>query len=262
MINQELQKLINKANRSVSSMLTKYANSNDPKEVKKAQTLAYWFSDYCRLIKKEDTFNSARTLRYKRGDVLQVHLGFNIGSEEGGLHYVVVISNNTPASSDILTVIPLTSKKPNYKENKYNIDLGDTIYSKLDTKYTIAEQTVSNQISDISHQIADLQANIEKFLSTNNTDNTEQLTSMLKEFANKSSHLIILQSDYEAIKKNLTEISHMKTGSIALVGQITTISKVRIYNPVTKDASLHGIKIDPSQMDLIDNKIKELFTKI
>lgn len=61
--------------------------------------------------KKEETFIPAKSKKYKRGDILQAHLGFNIGCEEGGLHYVVAINNDIPASSDIITVIPLTSKK-------------------------------------------------------------------------------------------------------------------------------------------------------
>lgn len=53
----------------------------------------------------------------------------------------------------------------------------------------------------------------------------------------------------------------MKSGSIALVSQITTISKVRIYNPVTKRSTLHGIRLSAESMDKLDEKIKELYTK-
>ena len=48
---------------------------------------------------------------------------------------------------------------------------------------------------------------------------------------------------------------------IALVSQITTISKVRIYNPITKHCTLHGIRLSNENMDELDNKIKELYTK-
>lgn len=52
----------------------------------------------------------------------------------------------------------------------------------------------------------------------------------------------------------------MKEGSIALVGQISTISKIRIYNPAKQNDSLKGIKLRPEQLDLLDAKIIELYT--
>ena len=71
----------------------------------------------------------------------------------------------------------------------------------------------------------------------------------------------LLQQDITTIQKMQKELEHMKSGSIALVGQITTISKIRIYNPKNTHESLHGIKLSDSEMDLIDNKIIELYTK-
>ena len=52
----------------------------------------------------------------------------------------------------------------------------------------------------------------------------------------------------------------MKAGTIALVGQITTISKYRIYDPLSTKNALHGIRVSDATLDLIDSKIKELFT--
>ena len=53
----------------------------------------------------------------------------------------------------------------------------------------------------------------------------------------------------------------MKKGSIALVHQITTISKQRIYNPKTSKDILSNVKVSDTTLDLIDSKIKELFLK-
>lgn len=71
----------------------------------------------------------------------------------------------------------------------------------------------------------------------------------------------ILQKDIITLQKVQDELEHMKSGSIALVGQLTTISKIRIYNPKNTHEALHGIKLSDSEMDLIDNKIIELYTK-
>ena len=55
------------------------------------------------------------------------------------------------------------------------------------------------------------------------------------------------------------EISKMKTGSVALVNQITTISKIRIYNPLHSKDVLGNIKVSNEILDAIDDKIKELY---
>lgn len=53
----------------------------------------------------------------------------------------------------------------------------------------------------------------------------------------------------------------MKSGSIALVGQIKTISKIRIYDPKTNDDVLSKIKLSSETLDKIDDEIKNLFLK-
>lgn len=52
----------------------------------------------------------------------------------------------------------------------------------------------------------------------------------------------------------------MKKGSIAIVNQITTVSKMRIYDPKTSSGVLAGITLSQEQMNKINDKIKELYT--
>ena len=58
----------------------------------------------------------------------------------------------------------------------------------------------------------------------------------------------------------MKEIQKMKNGSIALIGQITTVSKIRIYDPKSKYDVLHGIKMPDDILDTIDDKIRQLYT--
>lgn len=53
----------------------------------------------------------------------------------------------------------------------------------------------------------------------------------------------------------------MKKGSIALLNQITTISKQRIYYPKTSKDLLAGLHLSNSSLDLLDKKMMQLFTK-
>ncbi len=78
---------------------------------KKADLLCYWLSDYIRFISRENEFSPKKMKKYKRGDIIKVHLGFRIGSEEGGLHYAVVMDTDNALSAPTLTVVPLTSVK-------------------------------------------------------------------------------------------------------------------------------------------------------
>ena len=51
----------------------------------------------------------------------------------------------------------------------------------------------------------------------------------------------------------------MKEGSVALVNQITTISKIRIFDPRNLKGVLAGISLSEKNMEKINNKIKELY---
>lgn len=58
-----------------------------------------------------------------------------------------------------------------------------------------------------------------------------------------------------------SEIHKMKTGSIALVNQITTISKIRIYDPMYPLDTLSGIRLSDESLDKLDTQIRALYTK-
>ncbi len=46
---------------------------------------------------------------------------------------------------------------------------------------------------------------------------------------------------------------------MAVVNQITTVSKQRIYTPKRSEDFLYGISLSPAAMDKINEKIKELY---
>ena len=61
------------------------------------------------------------------------------------------------------------------------------------------------------------------------------------------------------VNYSVEELQKMKHGSIAKIDQITTVSKIRIFN--TKNNILLGITATDRTLDLIDSKIKKLYTK-
>ncbi len=210
----------------LASLLTYHIENNN---FKKANLLSYWFEDFAKYNLAEETFNPKLLKKYKRGSIIKANLGFNVGNEEGGLHYCIVIDKSNALSSGTLTVIPLTSIKENKKYNSTTLNLGDEIYLNLKKICDNMSQKLSKEYEDIWKLP---------------TEKVEQFN-----------------IDFKYIKKVEKEISKMKKGSIALVSQINTISKQRIYDPKTSSDILANLRVSNNTLDLIDSKIKELFIK-
>lgn len=210
-------------------LLDKYISN--PETIDKADKLSYWLEDYCRLLDFEDNFRPNLLKSYSRGDILKVNLGYNIGNEEGGLHYCVVIDKKNSMYSGVITVVPLTSDKG--KETHFSeVNIGNEIYSSFQEKY-------NSLMLELSHKV-----NTFDVEGKSSEDEFERAVSQLK-----------------LINKINDEMSKMKKGSIALVSQITTISKQRIYDPQRTGDILSSIHISDASLDLINNKMKQLFIK-
>ena len=232
----------------------------DSLDEKKGTILAYWVNDYVKFLSKEATFDPKNLIRYKRGSIVKVHLGYRIGSEEGGLHYAVVIDVNNSLSSSTATVIPLTSVKP-------GTDIGRLHTSKIflyDELFKLLQQKINDEIADALA----LRDNLLESIS----DATQRITGeMGDEKAQAEMQRIVidgiikradqLNAKIAHCEKLQNEILKMKRGSIALVGQITTVSKIRIYDPLYPSDALANIRLSDATMDRLDQKVKELFTK-
>lgn len=237
-------------------LLNDYLDScifDDAKHLKKANLIAYWLKDYVRYIEKEEQFSSEKLKKYNRGDIIKVNLGFNIGNEEGGLHYCVVLDIINAKKHSTLTVIPLTSQKENKVVPKSAVLLGTEIYDKLSIKNNALKENANKKIKKYINELK-----IISMLPENNED--EKIIKRVKS-NNINKEIELLNNDIELINKIEQEISQMKNGSIALINQITTISKQRIYNPKSDMDVLAGIRISNNSLDLIDSKIHELFVK-
>lgn len=206
----------------ISAMLNRYSGT------KREYLLSSWLSEYTQYIKQEETFKPQFLKRYKRGEIIKVNLGYRIGCEEGGPHYAIVMDKENSMYSDTVLVLPLSSKKSTTKINKYTLDLGNEIYDKLHQKYL---DKFSKIIKDVSTKL-------------NEDDNSITIS--------------VLLDTSEADKVQL-EINSMKEGSIALISQITTISKIRIIKPLRTTDALSDICVSAETLDIIDARIKELY---
>lgn len=228
----------------IDSYLESLIQSEDYRMQSKADKLCYWLNDWTRFLDFESRFNATSLKRYKRGEIIKVHLGFNVGSEEGGLHYAVVVENDNPKSSPVLTIVPLTSVKPDADTDNMrngNVYLGNELYYNLILK-----------ISTVSKQLLQERESLQDLLDHNPSDETIMVINKKQKE---------LYQELLFLEQMRTESKKMKIGSIALTNQITTISKIRIYDPKTDHNILSGIKLSPYNMDLIDQEIIKKYTK-
>lgn len=240
------------------SELREYMNSLPEK---KGIILAYWLKDYTRFLKKEASFDPMQLVRYKRGSIVKVHLGYRVGSEQGGLHYAVVIDVDNAKSSPTSTIIPLTSVKP-------TTDLEHLHPSRLYIGNEIFE-LLRNKVLEEIDEASKVQIGLMKRIEENNSDTIDILAEGARSKLTEkrlvtealSRELDALNRKISHCKKMGAEIQKMKPGSIALVGQITTISKIRIYDPLYPSDTLSNIHLSAETMDKLDDKLRELFTR-
>ena len=218
----------------LKDFLYNLVNQNIRQLKKKADLICYWIKDWINYLSYEDIFKTKTHHKYKRGSILNVNFGFNIGSELGGLHLAIVIDKNDSIKKSMLTIIPLTSVKEHTdisKLNKDKLPLGVIINKLIITK-------VANESNENLSQI-------KKYDEDNGS--YEELLKLLKE--------------HDIISGHIDQLLKMKLGSIAHVGQIKSISKLRIVSPTRKNDLLDNIILPDKTLDIIDNKILELFLK-
>jgi len=74
----------------LSAYIDSLIESGDPKLLSKSDKLSFWLKDWASFLDFESTFSPSSLRRYKRGEIVKAHLGFNVGSEEGG--FIIVLS--------------------------------------------------------------------------------------------------------------------------------------------------------------------------
>lgn len=213
--------------------IEKYLDEVLNEDQKRCAGITYWLNNYNNYLKFEKRFNPNRLPVYKYGSVIDVNLGFNIGDEFGGKHYCVVLNKHDNKKNQLLTVIPLSSMKPGMKKSKLNkseVYLGSSLYEILLTKI----RTEINLYRKIL-------VSEEEFLKISLDDREK------------------LEQNIERSEKRLNKIEKLKPGSYARCSQITTISKMRIFDPKNLNDALIDIQLPKDNMKDISEKIQKLY---
>ena len=125
-------------------------------------------------------------------------------------------------------MIPLTSKKTNKTYLNSSVNLGKELYNILKCNLAKENDKLNNLLKELE-KLDDIPENIQ--------------------------NVIKIKQKY--IDKMNKEISKMKQDSIALINQITTISKQRLFD----DIILRKVHLSSNSLDLIDTHIVKYFTK-
>lgn len=209
---------------------------------KKAALLYYWLRDYKNYIKNEDTFSPKYYPEFQRGNIVNLNLGFNLGSELGGLHYGIVLQNSNRRNPN-LVIIPLSSLKKSKDPLRLRLSevyLGEELYFKVQTKFESLKVSILSETNLLKEAVDHISSEEDK----------QKFFSKLDDLGLKAQLLL----------KTKNKLSVLKHGSVAIVNQIRTVSKMRILDPTDQYDILYGLKLSNASLDSIDKKIIELFT--
>lgn len=245
MTNDELQELIDRNITYCKNTLEEFSTSGNGKMRKKAMLIAYWIKDYFKMIRKENDTNFRSLPKYKRGQVLSVNFGFRVGNELGGRHFAIVLDNHNNINSNIITVLPLTSKKEHTKLGRFNYELEFDLEKLYNERFEKLLDQNNRRISELMKRINAIDENPDNYCK-------DDLIPIKRDFLRVTESI----KNMDSIKNN---ISNLKSGSIVNISQITTISKQRILNPKQSSDGLTGIRIKETDLDNINKKLKELF---
>lgn len=238
---EDLKRLVDSSLNELTEFTTELqTNEKNNSNLKRAMLLAYWIKDYVNLLRAEKNFDPTRMLRYKRGDIISVNFGFRIGSELGGRHFAIVLDNHNSQKSPIITVAPLTSLKEKYKDSCFTYLLKKGLYE-------LQEEKFKNLVASCNQTLAEL-----SIYTNKDVISEEDMEIFTKKVASVNRKI-----EEARILKN--ELLKLKTGSIIEIGQITTISKLRILNPKFPSDTLNKIRVAPDDLDEINKKIEYLY---
>lgn len=218
-----------------------YMNTLIRTKYKNAALLTYWLRDYLRYLKAESTFNPRFNMKYKRGQIVYVNFGYRIGSELGGCHYAIVLDVHNSQSNSQITVVPMKSKrdKETSYSKTYHVDIGSEIQTLLDQK----------ALCIINKQLPKVQ----KLIQTHGLTGVRKDASAAKQVAATRRQVQHAREIHEFATNKLNH------ESVADVGQICTVSKIRIVYPVKNNDVLADICLSEYALGKIEKKMQYLF---
>lgn len=229
----------------VLNMLEDYIDDEIERNYKRSYLITSWLDEYRKFLKQEVTFQPQYRPVYKQGAVVLVNLGFNIGSEEGGMHYCIVLNKKDTKDNPILTVVPLSSVKENKKWYPTDVDLKTEIYDLVVTKAETTQNRAKKTLDILKETLADINS------SNADEENSKSIEKNIKSAKN----------DINLADRCIKKIENLKSGSYAICNQITTVSKVRVKDPIKPNSVMHDIIVSDAILNDIYHNITKYYMK-
>lgn len=287
-----------KINEHETSEIFNEANRNF-KLVKRTGINKYYYLDKwtyaksCHLI-NEINFPKTNKKIYKRGAIIYVDFGVNIGGEFSGPHFAIVLNKKDNKANEKLTVVPLTSHLHNhtvklsntitgsslqYLQNSLN-EVNEFLMSQIILSTRAKNALTGQQLSyeKVMDQIhADYGKSIKERLTSARIKSFKDAESLMKKFINLRESIAISKITNDKILeytlgekrdditnevKDYMEIFNKyftyNKDTYARIEDVTTVSKRRIRK-INRFDPIGKIKASTPTLNIIDENLNELF---
>lgn len=212
---------------TTTNVLNQLSNKIDQLDMKTARSLLFWLNDWALdILPNEKKFDYHSLIRYERGMIVESNFGFKVGSEQGGLHYALIIENDNSKTNRTITVIPLGSlpddKNPSEIDD-YEVFLGYGIFK--------------DEIKKLKAEVKSLE---------------KELKGLPLEDPNR-------EAKKKKLDKSTKKLNKFSKGTVALVNQICAMSKMRIKTPKRSGDELFTFKLSNTKLKQIDRVIKKMY---
>lgn len=207
-----------------------------------------WMHTYISYKANESKFNPTYLPKYEQGQIIFVDFGCGVRHEFSYPHYAIVLNTKDRKKNDLLTVVPLTSKKEKHntlKEWEHEIS--------YPIKNLLVDKVLSN-FSIYGDKYVPLRDKVITFSKNSSSLSKDEYTKRYSELVDAG-----VKEIYSSNKDVMVFAEKMAKGSIVELNQIKTISKSRIIFPVKKSHALYDIRIHPNDLTLIQYKLVNHF---
>ena len=152
----ELEESTSSAKSKIDELYSKtdLKNAND---IKRSHNYMQWIHKKTDIIINEPHFTCDKKDMLKRGTVVWIEFGFNIGNEFGGRHPAIILRK----TADSIFVVPLSSQKPDSPQ-KYHVKIEKVYGFKNMERWTnvLRLQNVSIQRIDTTASIGNVKGTV------------------------------------------------------------------------------------------------------
>ena len=248
-------KQILKASKNFEKVHSTFKNNN------KFRFLPNWLEKESNLFLSETQNTSKSYNVLKRGSLIFVDFGINIGSELSNRHWAVVLNKNDSPKSRNLTVLPISSK-----EKKFSVMIDEVIQQKSKRfLLPILDKIGFDYFSIIHYALTEItpfdlgsaeEIYQEFLIQYGDAYNSESA----KEIYDNGAGMEKVEKTNRKLKDLVNHYQRFNKISYAKCDQIKTISKDRIIY-INELDPCGKIKVSDETLDRIDEKLKELYLK-